>query len=188
MKNITISILCGGKSTRMQTEKGLVLYQDKFFINHVIDAVLPISDNIQIITGSKDYDFLSYPKMKDIFKDKGPIGGIYTALSNSETDLNLILSCDIPLISTKILSELVDFHQDSFEISVLEDAGGIHPLIGIYSKKMISKIKKAIDENDLKMMHLLSKVIHQTIYVDEHKSRFLKNINSVAELNMLNAN
>ena len=97
-----VSILCGGKSSRMQSEKGLVLYQNKTFIEHIIEAVLQISKTVQLITNGSDYDYLPYRKIKDIIIDKGPIGGIYSALVNSETEMNLILSCDIPLISTKM--------------------------------------------------------------------------------------
>ncbi|MFI0492259.1 molybdenum cofactor guanylyltransferase, partial [Flavobacterium sp.] len=176
------SILCGGKSSRMQSEKGLVLYQNKAFIEHIIDAVLPISKNIQLITNSNDYDYLEYNVVKDLIIDKGPIGGIYSALAQSETELNLILSCDIPLISTEILSELVAKHNSNFDATLFEDANRIHPLIGIYSKKCLSILKKAIDENDLKMMRFLSKISLQKINIEEHKSHLFKNINTIAEL------
>lgn len=183
-----ISILCGGKSSRMQSEKGLVLYQNKAFIEHIVDAVLPISTNIQLITNGNYYDYLKYSTVKDIVIDKGPIGGIYTALANSESELNLILSCDIPLISTELLLELIEKHSTDFDITIFEDANKIHPLIGIYSKNCLPVLKKAMDENDLKMMHLFSKSNHQIIYVEENKSKLFNNINSIAELNELNNN
>jgi molybdopterin-guanine dinucleotide biosynthesis protein A len=183
-----ISILCGGKSSRMQSEKGLVLYKNKAFIEHIIEAVLPISNNIQLITNSNNYDYLKYNTVKDRIIDKGPIGGIYSALANSETELNLILSCDIPLISTEILLELIEKHSTDFDITIFEDANRIHPLIGIYSKNCLPILKKTIEENDLKMMRLLSKINHQKIYVEENKSNLFNNINSIAELNELNNN
>ena len=96
-----VSILCGGKSSRMQSEKGLVLYQNKPFIEHIIEAVLPISNNIQLVTNTNDYNYLAYKKIKDVVVDKGPLGGIYSALIHSDSEINLILSCDIPLIQPK---------------------------------------------------------------------------------------
>ena len=110
METLTVFILCGGKSSRMQSEKGLVLFQNKPFIEHIIQAILPITSNIKLITNNKEYDYLPYQKIPDIITDKGPLGGIYTALTNSETEFNLILSCDIPLISTELLSELISKH------------------------------------------------------------------------------
>lgn len=181
-----VSILCGGKSSRMQSEKGLALYQNKAFIKHIIEAVLPISTNIQLITNTNQYDYLQYPKIKDILIDKGPIGGIYSALTNSKTELNLILSCDIPLISTEILLELIHKHNTDFDVSVFADDTRTHPLIGIYSKRIIPILKIAIDKNDLKLMNILSKIKHQLIYVVDERSKLFKNINSVAELNELN--
>jgi molybdopterin-guanine dinucleotide biosynthesis protein A len=183
-----VAILCGGKSSRMQSEKGLVLYQNKPFIEYIIDAVLPISRNIQLITNTNDYDYLPYRKIKDIVTEKGPLGGIYTALVHSESEMNLLLSCDIPLISTEILLELIENHNVNFDVSVFEDANRIHPLIGIYDRNILPVIKKAIENNDLKMLHLLSKVTHQLIPIPEEKRNLFQNINSVAELNELNTN
>lgn len=188
MEKVSISILCGGKSSRMQSEKGLVLFQGTPFIEHIIEAALPISNEIQLVTNTSDYDYLPYKKIKDIELDKGPIGGIYSALVHSESEINLILSCDIPLISTELLLELIAKHKIDFEVSVFSDANKIHPLIGIYSKKIIPILKKAIEENDLKMMRLLEKVNHQIIEVAGEKSKEFRNINSLAELNELNTN
>ena len=44
----------------MQSEKGLVLYQNKPFIEHIIEAVLPISNNIQLVTNTNDYNYLVF--------------------------------------------------------------------------------------------------------------------------------
>ncbi|MFL9829358.1 molybdenum cofactor guanylyltransferase [Flavobacterium sp. ST-87] len=186
MEKLTLSILCGGKSSRMQSEKGLVLFQETPFIEHIIKAALPLVDEIQLVTNTSHYDYLSYKKIKDIELDKGPVGGIYSALVHSDSENNLILSCDIPLISTELLSELVIKHQSNFEVSVFSDANKIHPLIGMYSKRIIPILKKAIEENDLKMMHLLEKVNHQIIKVAGERSEQFKNVNSLAELKELN--
>src|SRR5690606_11872103 len=106
---------------RMQSEKGLVLFQGKPFIEHIIAAVLPISKEIQLVTNTSAYDYLSYKKIKDIELDKGPIGGIYSALVHSESEINLILSCDVPLISTELLLELIEKHNADFEVSVFSE-------------------------------------------------------------------
>ena len=117
-----VFILCGGKSSRMQSEKGLMLFQGKPFIEYIIEAALPISSEIQLVTNTANYDYLPYQKIKDIELDKGPIGGIYSALVHSESELNLILSCDIPLISTELLTALIAKHLTNFEVSVFADS------------------------------------------------------------------
>lgn len=188
METLTVFILCGGKSTRMQSEKGLVLFQDKPFIEHIIQAILPITDQIKLITASKEYDYLAYEKIPELILDKGPLGGIYTALSHSETEFNLILSCDIPLISTELLQELISKHTKEAGITVFASESKTHPLIGIYSKNIVSTIKEAIDANELKIMDLLAKLPHQIINIEESENFPLTNINSADELNDLNIN
>lgn len=188
METLTVFILCGGKSSRMQSEKGLVLFQEKPFIEHIIKAILPITENIKLITATKEYDYLPYEKIPDIVLDKGPLGGIFTALTHSETQFNLILSCDIPLISTGLLSELISKHNEEAEITIFASESRMHPLIGIYSKKVLPVIKSAIDNNDLKMMNLIASVPHQIIKIEESENFHLTNINSADELNDLNIN
>jgi molybdopterin-guanine dinucleotide biosynthesis protein A len=98
------------------------------------------------------------------------------------------LSCDIPLISSELLSELISKHNQEAQITVFATESRIHPLIGIYSKKIVPVIKEAIDTNELKMMDFLSKVPHQIIKIEESENFPLTNINSVDELNDLNIN
>jgi molybdopterin-guanine dinucleotide biosynthesis protein A len=109
-------------------------------------------------------------------------------LTNSETEFNLILSCDIPLISTELLSELISKHNNEAEITVFASESRLHPLIGIYSKKVLPVIKSAIDKDELKMMDLLAKIPHQILNIDESENFHLTNVNSVDELNDLNIN
>lgn len=188
MESLTVFILCGGKSSRMQSEKGLVLFKNKPFIEHIIKAILPLTENIKLITNNKEYDYLTYQKIPDIISEKGPLGGIYTALNNTETEFNLILSCDIPLISTELLTELISKHNQEAEITVFASESRMHPLIGIYSKKVLPVIKSAIDKDDLKMMNLIANVPHQIIAIEDSEGFHLTNINSVDELNDLNIN
>ncbi len=186
MERITIFILCGGKSSRMQSEKGLVLFQSKPLIEHVIEAVLPLNGKIKLVTNSSEYGYLPFEIINDIELEKGPIGGICSALMNSDTEINMILSCDIPLITNNLLAELLEQHKMEFDATVFSDQNKIHPLIGIYSKKIIPVLKEAIEEDHLKMMHLLGNLKHQIISAEAEQSIHFRNVNSVAELNELN--
>jgi molybdopterin-guanine dinucleotide biosynthesis protein A len=181
-----VSILCGGKSSQMQLENGLVLFQNKPFIEHIIDAVLPISQNIQLITNTNDYDYLGYKKIKDNVVDKGPLARIYNALVYSDSEINLILSCDIPVISTQIIQELIDKHTANFDVTVFEDTNRIHPLIGIYSRNILTVLKNAIDASDFTMMRFVSNLKLQLIPIKDANKQLFENINTVAELNELN--
>lgn len=185
MKEITVFILCGGKSSRMLSEKGLVLFQGKPFIERIIEVVLPITSNIVLVANNSKYDYLPYTKVKDIAVDKGPLGGIYTALEYSESESNLILSCDIPLITTELLTNLIDKHDDEADITILSSQSRIHPLIGIYSKRIVGAAKAAIEKDQLKLQNFIVTVPHQIITFDESLAYQFTNINSPDELDQL---
>ncbi|MEM1135056.1 MAG: molybdenum cofactor guanylyltransferase [Bacteroidota bacterium] len=182
--NLTAFILCGGKSKRMEKEKGIISFEGMPFVLCIINALKPITNNIKLITGNNIYRQFGYPLKADIYPDKGPVGGIFTALSYSETDINLILSCDIPLITTEILKILLFQHeQTQSKITIAEGEKRAHPLIGIYSKEVIPTFKACIQDNELKLFNAIKKCTFNTIKIEEAAA--LKNVNTVQELNEL---
>ena len=107
MSAITGIILAGGKSERMGTDKGLILYKGKPFIKHVYEAMKAVlGNNIVVVSSNAAYDAFGYRRIEDLIADKGPVGGLYTALKQSKTKLNLVLSVDVPLISSELLKSI----------------------------------------------------------------------------------
>jgi len=184
-ENISVYILCGGKSTRMQEEKGLVLFKEKAFVEHIIDAVKPVTNQIFLVTDNNLYQQFGYPLVNDAYKDKGPVGGIYSALKHSNTSFNVILSCDIPNITTSILNTylLKEFNQN--EVIFLKDEESEYPLIGIYSKNLISKFEEAIITNKLRLLDLIKYLDYKKVEIGCDDKIFVKNINTKEELESL---
>lgn len=185
-KHISVYILCGGKSSRMQTEKGLVVFNKKPFIEWILNAVKPISNQIYLITENKDYSVYNYPLLADIYKDKGPVGGIHTALTHTNTEQNLILSCDIPMISTFIINRyLINSKVINSNIAFISDNTKDYPLIGMYNANNLQKFEEAIQKNHLKLMHLIQSSTYHRIQVASRDFEALYNINTPDELQTL---
>ena len=185
-RNISTYILCGGLSSRMHQEKGLVLFKEKPFMAHVIAAVTPITNDIYLVTKNLDYEVFGYPLVSDIYENKGPVGGIYTALNHSKTQYNLILSCDIPNINTSVLQTYLlnqSFEQE--KVIYLRDEISEYPLIGLYSKAVESKFHDAIKREDLKLLSLTKSLINKAITVEFEDRYALKNINTKEDLTSL---
>ncbi|WP_299098269.1 molybdenum cofactor guanylyltransferase [uncultured Winogradskyella sp.] len=183
--NISVYILCGGLSSRMQEEKGLVLYEDKPFVTHIIEAVLPISETIVLVTKNENYKQFGFPLIADIYENKGPVGGIYSALNHSDNEFNLILSCDIPNIKTAVLNTYLLNNFQDHSITYLKDDESDYPLIGMYSKQVTSLFKTAISENKLKLLDLIKTTDYNTIQIKPEDKIAVKNINTKEELTAL---
>jgi len=186
--NITGIILAGGKSSRMGTEKGLILYKNKPFVEHIIGAMNPLVDNIIIISNNKAYKSFGFRCYEDLIKNTGPLAGIYTGLRYSKTENNLIVSCDVPLINTVILQKLTDQKNDTSEVIQLQCQGENMPLIALYKKCCEMIFLKELVKNQRKVQKALKKCNVKTIIIDETLKKVATNINTQKDLELLDFN
>jgi molybdopterin-guanine dinucleotide biosynthesis protein A len=183
---ITAYILAGGKSLRMGTDKGLLLLDGKSFVSCICDAVKPIvGENIVIVASNSDYDFLGYTRIEDVVLEKGPVGGIYTALQHSKTKLNFILSVDSPLVSSELLLWIQENKEDSFPMTQLKFEDKAYPLIAIYDQSLVSIFEEKVKKNQLRLQQLIAEVKHQTLSIPEKWSHQVQNINTPEEYQKL---
>ena len=81
LKNITGIILAGGRSSRFGRDKGLFPFRGKPLVEHAIDILQPIINDIRISTNQPEtYAYLGLPMIGDIHQGCGPLGGMHAAL------------------------------------------------------------------------------------------------------------
>jgi molybdopterin-guanine dinucleotide biosynthesis protein A len=179
---ITAIVLAGGKSQRMGTDKGLLDLNGKTFIKHICDALQPIvGSNILIVSGNKEFDVLGFSRVEDIIENKGPVGGLYTALKESKTKINLVLSVDVPMVSTELLRWLIESHNETDMVTQTKSGDKTCPLIGVYDRSMRIVFGEHIAGNQLKLRQVIEDVKHKTIEVPEKWRNQVQNINTQEE-------
>jgi molybdopterin-guanine dinucleotide biosynthesis protein A len=185
-KNITGIILAGGKSKRMGTDKGFVLWNGKPFVQHSIIALKPLVSKLIIVSDHIAYDRLSYRRINDSFPEAGPLSGLYSGLRASETELNLVLSCDVPLITTSVLEKLVAGYDEGLSAVVCSADDRIMPLVALYHKDCYKVGKDLLDNGERRMMRLLDKLPNTSyVLLDENEAKTVRNINSPKDLKMI---
>ena len=182
-KNITGIILSGGKSSRMGTDKGFLLYNGKPFVQHSIEALKPLVSNIIIVSNNEDYDVFEFERIEDIIENAGPLAGIYSGLKHSSTDYNLVLSCDIPLINSEILKNLIDAIDDESKIIQIESEGKKMPLIALYKKKCERIFFKLLNEGERRLQFAVNQCKVKNVVLNNEDSYFTQNINTPEQLN-----
>jgi molybdopterin-guanine dinucleotide biosynthesis protein A len=163
MNLITGIVLAGGKSKRMGTDKTFAKLNGKPLIQHALDLLSPFCNHIIISSNNPELKKFGFPVIHDDIPDCGPIGGIYSCLKKSETEWNLILSVDSPKVKPEFIQLLIN-QTKNYDAIVPVHNNGKEPLIALYHKKSLSKIKKAINSGAYKMHSLLSEL--QVNYVD----------------------
>ncbi len=179
MATISAYIIAGGKSSRMGSDKGMLLLNESVFIEHIVKALQKAAiEIITIVSANRAYDFLNCNRIEDIYPNKGPVGGIFTALSHTKTEQNVILSVDIPLISSDIIAWLIsniDYKKLITQVKVGDKAS---PLIAVYNKKVVNIFEEHLKSEQLRLRSVIDEIPHQTIEVPEKWNSLLQNINT----------
>lgn len=179
--DITGIILAGGKSSRMGTDKGLILYKGEPFVQYSINALRPIVDDIIIVTNNSSYDTFNQRRVSDIIEDAGPLSGVYSGLKHSNTAYNLILSCDIPLIKTAILEKIIHHIDDYYDIIQIKSNGRVMPLIAFYNKRCEDQLLKLLNAGVRRMSKTLEVFKVSTLELPIELDSYTANINTPTE-------
>ncbi|MGE5457352.1 MAG: molybdenum cofactor guanylyltransferase [Methanococcaceae archaeon] len=135
--DITGFILSGGKSSRMGENKSLLKLQGRSIIEITADLMKQIFRQVILISNEPGhYGFLNLPVYGDIYPGLGPLAGIHSALVNSKTTRNFIISCDMPLMHREVITFLTDYPTKE-PITVARADGFIQQLCGIYDKRCL---------------------------------------------------
>ncbi len=134
--NITGIILAGGKSSRMGSDKALMQFNGKTFLEHVVCALKPLVDDILIVSDNPMHEGFGYSRVLDTIKDAGPLSAIHAGLTHSSTEKNLLLSCDVPLIETSVLEFLIENLEEEIDVIQLTNKEKSIPLVALYKKRV----------------------------------------------------
>lgn len=154
--DITGVILAGGKASRMGGEdKGLILFNDKPLVQHVIDALIPQLDKLIINANRnlKQYQQFGYPVTNDSLADFcGPLAGMYSAMQCVDSDYIITAPCDAPMISPQYRQRMVEtlLYQQA-EIAVAYDGERLQPVFCLLPTRLQDDLAKYLTQGDRKI-------------------------------------
>lgn len=175
MRNITGIVIAGGKSSRMGTNKALIKYNGKMLIEHTISIIQPLVTKI-IISSNVSILKSKYQNIADTIIGIGPIGGLYSSMLESDTELNLIIPCDVPHVKTELYQQLIENSHNVDAVIPRLPNGKLEPLVASYNKSILPIIEHSINNGDYKLINLLSRL--NVKYIDVVDEEQFKNINT----------
>ncbi|GAB2779499.1 molybdenum cofactor guanylyltransferase [Salinimicrobium soli] len=182
---ITGIVLAGGKSSRMGTDKGLLDFDGKKFVQRSIAALQPLVSRTLLVSNNPEYDIFETPRVEDLIKNAGPLAGIHTGLFHSDTNYNLVLSCDIPLIKTEILEELISAYDPVTDVVQIVSNGKKMPLIALYHKRCENLFYGLLQKNERRLHVALDQCKVKNVILNSAMDIFTSNINTPEELKLL---
>lgn len=169
-------ILAGGKSSRMGQDKASMILGGKIVIQYVIDNLSFVFDEIFISGNHSNYP-ISKGIIKDVIIQKGPIGGIRSALEFCQEDI-FVCSCDMPFVSSDLIKNILQ-KKIKNKINVVRFGEKIYPVLGIYPFSILNDLKKTIENGNLRMTSFLEQQNAHYIDCNDGFEHQLLNINTL---------
>src|SRR4030042_828376 len=171
-KDVTSIILAGGKNLRLGRNKAFEVSGGKTNIERIFERLEPISSQIVVVTSWVQFDIelnLNADVVADIYPDMGPLGGIYTGLTASISDVNIVAACDMPFPNTELLEYMAEL-LTGYDAVVPRLANEmIEPMHAVYSKSCLSRIDERLTAKKLSIHDFLDEV--NVRYLEEEESR-----------------
>ncbi len=190
-------ILCGGQSSRMGTDKGLIKLEAKTWAQTAFDKLSALQFPVKLSVNKQQYnDYTSVFPPADIITDtdqlqvKGPLLGVLSTHLKYPGEDIFVFACDMPLMEPFLLQELWASYQtnpgpDAF---VFTNDGEPEPLCGVYKASGLAKILTLYHSQQLSRHSMKFMLDHINVFTlplpDAHKKCF-RNFNAHAELNGL---
>jgi len=176
--NIHGIILAGGESKRMGSSKAFLPFGDVNFIEAIMAALSPLTSAIHIIGKDPELDDLGAERHIDLIENAGPLSGLYTGLAASTTEWNLVLSCDVPLITTALLQKLVSAANPQVDVVLFEAKGYQSPLVALYHKRCLPIIENALQHGERRLRMVLQSLLLKIIHLEGEEAEQIQNINT----------
>jgi molybdopterin-guanine dinucleotide biosynthesis protein A len=180
-------ILAGGKSSRMGRDKAFLQLRDETLLAHALKLAGAVAEEVRIVGDATKFSPFGRV-VEDVYRNRGPLGGIHAALSASSTDLNLMLAVDLPFVDADFLQYLLSRARESTAIVTLpRAAGGLQPLCAVYRRPFAEIAEEALRNGRNKIDSLFAKAGTCVIEDDElvragFSSEMFHNLNTPDDL------
>ena len=189
-------ILCGGQSTRMGTDKGLIKTATGTWAGQAVATVETSGLNSFLSVNKLQY--AAYAAVfganrliadNDALEIMGPLAGLLSAHQRFPADNLLVLACDMPLIDPALLQQLINHPlKQPANAIVFSNNGAAEPLCGIYTAAGLSAVLKFYQAGQLQrhsMKYILEQIQAVYIQMTAAQQQQFSNINTPGDIGHL---
>lgn len=148
-------ILAGGKSSRMGKNKAELDICGMSFAEYQVEKLRQMGFRDIILSGC-DKAINGARCVPDIYREKGPLGGIYAGLCAADNEACFVISVDTPLCPEETIAALLGAHAaGQGAVTVLRHGGRLQPLLGVYSRSLHPLAQEILKTDKTSVMRLL---------------------------------
>ncbi|MDF1558313.1 MAG: molybdenum cofactor guanylyltransferase [ANME-2 cluster archaeon] len=149
-------ILAGGCGRRLgNVEKALIPIRDKTLIEHVIEVLDPLVDEIIVSARDEEQAQVLEPLVGgrvvvvDGRKGVGPLAGILSGLEAAKGEYTLVTACDMPYLNAQVVEYLFRRARGNDAAVPVGDGGVYEPLHAVYrTGSMLLETRRALEQGE----------------------------------------
>ena len=141
----------------MGKDKGGLPFGDETMLERSVRIVRTVAEAVIVVARRDQHVPAGVTIVHDPIADLGPLAGIAAGLAASNTDLNVVVACDMPLIRPQVLDRLVSMIDD-YDACVAVADGHASPLCAIYRSRIAPDAQALLDSGERRVMQLLEVV------------------------------
>ncbi len=163
-------VVCGGKSTRMGSDKGLLAYHQIPQRYHVYDMLKKICPEVFISCREAQKETIDKEHKTlvdaDAYLNIGPMAALLTAFKHYPKSNFLAIGCDYPSITIEELSRFLLFTEDASGAAAFynEEYQLYEPMLAWYSHAVYLALLSQFERQEYSLQHFL-KVISAERYL-----------------------
>lgn len=152
-------ILAGGYSTRMGMDKCMIAYHGVAQHIYLAGLLAAVTDKVSISCRPDQVIDTPLTKIIDTTTDIGPMAGLLAAFEFNPDVAWLVIACDLPLVNTSFLVELITARDETKHATYFIDSATQkpEPLLAIYEPSIIPLLKMQVEQQDFSLNRLLQK-------------------------------
>ncbi|OWZ83588.1 molybdenum cofactor guanylyltransferase [Natranaerobius trueperi] len=144
----TAIVLAGGESKRMGTDKIFLELNKKRIIDFVLEITTKIfKETIIVSNNCENFNGYSVKTIKDKMNHlkKSSLRGIYSGLSEIDSEYGFVIGGDMPFINSNLIEAMVgQIEENAWDVVIPKFGKFYEPLFAIYHKSCLSNIKQQL--------------------------------------------
>jgi len=145
-EDATAIVLAGGRSRRMGTDKSMLPIDGRPMIEHICRQLCGTFARVLISANDAGkLSFLGLEVVPDRIPDQGPLMAVASALEASNSELNLIVGCDIPRIRLPLVRRMLAAAEGADIVIPVTEDGERQPLFAVYRRSICRRINEALE-------------------------------------------
>lgn len=151
-EDFTGFVLAGGKSSRMGAEKLALELNGESFLERAANVLRTSCKEVKLVLNEHQTVETEYEIVRDIFKERGALGGMHTAFINCATKFAVILAVDLPFVTAEAIENLTKIALSSNKFLAYvprQNDGKLQPVCAVYrANYCLPALEKLLEEND----------------------------------------